>query len=84
MQLLGARRGEAVLDSMLNALPGLSEVVIESTDASIEELKRRLDERGVDYQGASTRPILLRCYNGRARGLPKTSRKAAASKAIDR
>ena len=46
-----ATRREAALDAMLNALPGLSEVVIESTDASIEELKRRLDERGVDYQG---------------------------------
>ena len=61
-----ATRREAALDAMLNALPGLSEVVIESTDASIEELKRRLDERGVDYRGASTRPTSLHCYNERS------------------
>jgi hypothetical protein len=54
-----ATRREAALDSMLNALPGLSEVVIESTDGSIEELKRRLEERGVDYQGCVHKADLI-------------------------
>ena len=66
------------------ALPGLSEVVIESTDASIEELKGALDERAWTTGAASTRPTSHVARANAARGLAAPTPEAAASAAIDR